>query len=310
MEIELEDVEVLETLQDVNSLVLKYHNFHPSAASFPDCEVSTYHRELAAYRRLKAEGFCERRVIPDFYGTIKNIDPSHWPYLWKFVDDELPPTAILIEYAPNMHRIDLSNFSPQNMQILRETLAEMHSVGVLHGDAETRNMVVSKDPTTNQDRALWLDFDRAHTFSECLSERQESWMKEEMERMDYFVQYLTQDNEQGELYHAYSFYYDWVEYLGWAEDYEWVKEEIAARKYNPFKHEGAKLQKWLDSRKDNGMEWNGADWVQSKSMRWNGQVYVEIEDGADRSPNYEVSENEIEIAQPCGEMKIQRANPV
>jgi hypothetical protein len=153
--------------------------------------VNAYVCESTAYRRLKAEGFCERRVIPDFYGTITNIQPSQWPYLEMFVDDELPPTAILIEFVPNMHQIDLSNFSPQNLQILRETLAEMHLAWVLHGDAKTRNMMVSKDPATSQDRALWLDFDRAQTFSEYLSENETSWMKEEMERMDYFVQVLV-----------------------------------------------------------------------------------------------------------------------
>lgn len=113
-----------------------------------------------------------------------------------FVDDELPPTAILIEYVPNMHKIDLSNFSPQNVQTLRETLAEMHLAWVYHGDAETRNMMVSKDPGTNQDRALWLDFDRAETFSECPSEREKSWMKREMDRMDYFVQALVSSTLQ------------------------------------------------------------------------------------------------------------------
>lgn len=48
-------------------------------------------------------GICARGIAPQFYGTIENIDPAlcH-PHLKEFMKDEYPPTAILLEYIPNM----------------------------------------------------------------------------------------------------------------------------------------------------------------------------------------------------------------
>jgi hypothetical protein len=71
-----------------------------------------------------------------------------------------------------------------------------------------------------------------------------------------------------------------------------------ARKRNPWGFEGTELQKSEDRKKADGLEWNGESWVPSKSMFWNGEAYVSIEDGANRSPSCDVSESEIEIAQP------------
>ncbi|KAJ5407640.1 hypothetical protein N7509_001523 [Penicillium cosmopolitanum] len=227
-EIDLKDVEILELLKKSEySAIFKYHNQPYREWDPPDREVNFYVCESTAYRRLKAKGFCERKVIPDFYGTITNIQPRQWPHLWMFVDDELPPTAIVIEYVPNMHRIDLTNFSPQNVQILRDILEDIHLAGVLHDDTYPRNMMISRDPSTKQVRVLWIDFDRAQTFSESLSEWQKEQLEEETEIMDEFIQLLTQDNEQGELYHAYAFYYGVFGPLGWAMDYEWIQEKYA-----------------------------------------------------------------------------------
>ena len=42
------------------------------------------------------------------------------------------------------------------------------------------------------DKVLWIDFDSAQTFSEdLLSPRQEMWVKEEVEMMDFFVEALV-----------------------------------------------------------------------------------------------------------------------
>lgn len=69
--------------------------------------------------RLKAKGLCQQGIIPDFYGVIERIDlqtlPPPWqPYPCAFLKDKLlppPPNAVLIEYIPDMRRIDLSTFS-------------------------------------------------------------------------------------------------------------------------------------------------------------------------------------------------------
>lgn len=44
-------------------------------------EMSIFLYESTAYRRLKAESLCERGVVPDFYGTIMNIESTRWPEL-------------------------------------------------------------------------------------------------------------------------------------------------------------------------------------------------------------------------------------
>lgn len=108
-----------------------------------------------------------------------------------FHDDEYPTNAILIEYVPKMHQIDLSNFSPYNLQVLRETLEDMHSAGVHHGDIYPRNMMIAEIPNTDQARVLWIDFDSSQLLPESLSERQKKWIEEENGIMDEFIQGLV-----------------------------------------------------------------------------------------------------------------------
>ncbi|KAE8151285.1 hypothetical protein BDV25DRAFT_139003 [Aspergillus avenaceus] len=146
-------------------------------------------------------------VIPNFYGTIRNIQPAAWPNLHMFLDDALLPNAILIEYIPNLQSIDLSNFSVKRLAKLREILDSIHQAQVLHGDPKPRNMMVSLG---EYERVLWIDFDSAQTFSEGnLSPRQEKWIEEEVEMVDYFVNALAQDFEEGRLNRTISYYYDW-----------------------------------------------------------------------------------------------------
>ncbi|KAJ6185716.1 hypothetical protein N7519_007017 [Penicillium mononematosum] len=183
------DVEFLEKLKESKNSVVFTAEVHgticvmkvfrdrgPSQWDPPDREVNLFVRESTAYARLKAKGLCERGVIPDFYGIITNIQPASWPGLDMFLDDKLPPNAILIEYVPNVQQIDLSNFSLRYLRQLRHILDEIHDAGVLHGDPYPRNMMISAD----QCKALWIDFDSAHTFSQSLSTRQEIWFKEYM----------------------------------------------------------------------------------------------------------------------------------
>ena len=122
---------------------------------------------------------CKSGVIPNFYGMIRNIQLAVSPNLDMFLDDRLPPNAILIEYIPNLQPIDLSNFSEKRLARLREILDKINRAKVLHGDPKPRNMMVSSG---EYDRVLWIDFDSAQTFSEDdLSSRQDNWIKEEVE---------------------------------------------------------------------------------------------------------------------------------
>ncbi|PWY81701.1 hypothetical protein BO94DRAFT_567321 [Aspergillus sclerotioniger CBS 115572] len=221
LDIQPSDVDFLETLQQCkNSVVFKvsihgklrvmkvYHDRGISEWDPVDYEVNLFLRESTAYQRLKQKGFCTRGVVPDFYGTLTNIQPTSWPNLYMFVDDKLPPNAIFIEYIPGMSKLDLSNYSPSNVNRLRDILFEMHQTKMLHGDSMPRNMMICSG---QENRVLWLDFDSAQTFpeDEALTTRQERWVAEEVELMDYFVDGLAQDNDEGRLNCTYSYYYDW-----------------------------------------------------------------------------------------------------
>ncbi|KKK19438.1 hypothetical protein AOCH_001322 [Aspergillus ochraceoroseus] len=118
--------------------------------------------------------------------TVRNIQPGIWPDLYMFLDDRLPPNAVLIEYIPNLQPIDLSNFSEKRLAKLREILDDIHSAKVLHGDPKPRNMMVSLGGA-----------------------REEKWIEEEVEKVDYFVDALAQDFEEGRLNRTIPYYYEW-----------------------------------------------------------------------------------------------------
>lgn len=165
-------------------MLFKYHDGAPSDCDSPDFEVNLFICESTAYQPMKAKGLCKRGVIPDFYGTVTKIQPTLWPNLHMFYEDKLPPNAIIIEYIPNMQPICLSNFSKDYLDRFCHILDDIHQAGVLHGDAKPRNMMISRG---GQDRVVWIDFDSAQTFSEgVLSEKQEGWVQEKVELVDYF----------------------------------------------------------------------------------------------------------------------------
>lgn len=136
-------------------------------------------------------------VVPDFYGTITNIQATLWPDLHMFVEDKLPPNAILIEHIPGAEPLSLGNYSKCRLDELRKILHEFHDIGILHGDPKPRNMMVSSG---DLDRVLWIDFDSARIFSEgSLSPKQENLIKKKNEIMDYFVENLVGDRPHSDL---------------------------------------------------------------------------------------------------------------
>ncbi|GKZ81318.1 hypothetical protein AnigIFM56816_005833 [Aspergillus niger] len=105
-------------------------------------------------------------------------------------------------------QIDLSNYSPKRLAKFPEILNDIHAAGVLHADPKPRNMMVS---LSEDDRVLWIDFDSAQTFPEGgdLSPRQLKWVEGEDEMVDYFVDALPKDFEEGKLNRTISYYYEW-----------------------------------------------------------------------------------------------------
>ncbi|KAJ5614742.1 hypothetical protein N7528_008396 [Penicillium herquei] len=77
-----------------------------------DRELDLHIVESTAYYRLKEQGLCDRGIVPNFLGTIRNFDPSLFQpdfqtYLNHFMDDdEYPPSAIFLEYIPGLQMIE------------------------------------------------------------------------------------------------------------------------------------------------------------------------------------------------------------
>jgi tRNA A-37 threonylcarbamoyl transferase component Bud32 len=142
-------------------------------------ETNIFLCESRAYRRLTQAGVCARGITPQFYGTIESIDPTRClPYLKAFIEDEYPPTAILLEYIPDIKELDWTNYNERRMQKFVDGLNAIHAAQVYHDDVHPRNMmIVEGDP----ERAIWIDFDRAQTFNGDLTERQKEWIAVENE---------------------------------------------------------------------------------------------------------------------------------
>ncbi|KKZ64681.1 hypothetical protein EMCG_01369 [[Emmonsia] crescens] len=131
-------------------------------------------RESTAYRRFKESGICAKGITPDFYGTLENIDPKLClPHLRHFAKDDHPPTAIFMEYIPNMKEVHWSNYTPERMQNFIQGIDEIHRALVHHGDIHPRNMMILEDDSA---RAIWIDFDRARTFNGKFDKRQQEWI--------------------------------------------------------------------------------------------------------------------------------------
>lgn len=179
------------SLQSVqhNDQITQYRTRAKSDAENPLIEHNIFVCESRAYRRLKDRGLCDKGFVPQFYGTIEQIQPKSWrPHLDMFLQHELLPNAILIEYIPNMQMMDLRTFSTNRLHKLANILKEIHAAKVLHRDPYPRNMmVVPGDP----DRVLWIDFDRAQTYSGPLTPRQQEWFEFEVELMKEFVEGLV-----------------------------------------------------------------------------------------------------------------------
>lgn len=84
-------------------------------------------------------------MVPDFYSVITQINPiSSQPFLKRFLKDNLFPNAILIEYIPDLHQIDLSTFLDYRIATLRTILESIHGVGIYHDGPYPRNMMAQK----------------------------------------------------------------------------------------------------------------------------------------------------------------------
>ncbi|OJD10518.1 hypothetical protein AJ78_08492, partial [Emergomyces pasteurianus Ep9510] len=147
--------------------VMKVHHGRgpPLPYERKDRELDIHVLESTAYRRLKARGVFDKGVVPQFLGTMDKFDPKLCqPHLKKFLEDEYPPSALFLEYIPNMEMINLHNIQ--------------------------KNMLIVKDDP-NPDRVVWIDFNRANTFDERhMTDKQKILIAEEEESMEGFKMYM------------------------------------------------------------------------------------------------------------------------
>ncbi|KAK2762320.1 hypothetical protein FQN54_001330 [Arachnomyces sp. PD_36] len=156
-----------------------------------------YHSlEAAAYRRLKERGVCDRGIVPQFYGTMDNFDPKPChPYLKRFKHDDNPPSAIFMEYIPNLEMLYLDNYTPQRLDGFVHGLREIHKALVRHRDPKPRNMLIS-NKGDRLERLVWLDFDRADTY-QTITERERKQLDTEERRVVSFKTLLEEDIANG-----------------------------------------------------------------------------------------------------------------
>ncbi|WEW58199.1 hypothetical protein PRK78_003667 [Emydomyces testavorans] len=160
-----------------------HHGRGPRRYYEPDRELDIHILESTAYRRLKERGICEQGIVPRFFGTMDKFDPKPCqPYLRMFVNDEYPPSAIFLEYIPNLEMLGLNNYTQARMNKLLEGIREIHQALVKHGDPKPRNMLIVKD---DPERVVWIDFNRANTYDEHrITDRERALLDEEEEIVD------------------------------------------------------------------------------------------------------------------------------
>ncbi|EGE85661.1 hypothetical protein RJZ56_003245 [Blastomyces dermatitidis] len=169
-----------------------------------DRELDIHVLESAAYQRLKERGLCGRGVVPHFIGMMEKFDPQPFqPHLKMFLHDKYLPSAIFLEYIPNLEMIHLHNYSQKRMDNFIKGLQEIHGAGVRHRDPKPRNMMVVKD---DSERVVWIDFDRAETYNIPVTDEQKRLLDEEEEIVLGFRDCLQADCAKGKLDEAYLFY--------------------------------------------------------------------------------------------------------
>lgn len=128
-----------------------------------------FRNELLAYRRLSAQGLCDKGVVCQFYGCMAGLDPAlNESWLRPFVNDAFRPCAIFLEYIPNLLQINSETYTKERWQRATEVQNDILRAGVLQQDIHYNAMVAVDG--NSEDRVIWLDFDWAKTYDQDIRE--------------------------------------------------------------------------------------------------------------------------------------------
>lgn len=118
---------------------------------------------------------------------------------YNFEQDELPPSAVILEYVHDMVRLDLESFTQERLDRIHKILFEFLEAGLLHGDVFPRNMMVV--PSSPDGRVLWIDFDCAQRITRGQSKDLDSLIDEDAELMNDFAMRLVGPHPLVQLNH-------------------------------------------------------------------------------------------------------------
>lgn len=102
-------------------------------------------------------GLAELGIIPRYYGEMRHLDvEKDQPHLRKFLNDKYPPSAMFLEYIPNMEMIVWENYPEERGQATVRGIDYIHKALVLHARCLSKKYHDSQERPGKSRR---LDFD-------------------------------------------------------------------------------------------------------------------------------------------------------
>lgn len=128
---------------------------------FPKDLKHRYTNEVDAYRYLQFFGVSGRGTVPQIFGVLPSINAKKLNDLLQNaipvdVTISFPASAIVMEYIEGVRPTE-ANLTPDLADKILVALRDIHTARVIHGDAETRNIIIQ--PGTG--RVAWIDFSSA-----------------------------------------------------------------------------------------------------------------------------------------------------
>ncbi|OJJ44208.1 hypothetical protein ASPZODRAFT_71794 [Penicilliopsis zonata CBS 506.65] len=181
-------------LQGLKCVMKLFHNNGDPGYTKKGRDLNRFRCELNAYRNLHKYGVCARGFVPQFHGSLDQIDPAAFePFLRCFAADKFKPQAIFIEYLPNPEPLNCVNYSDARFDLIINGIKEIHAAHVKHQDAYPKNILIVP---SDQERVVWVDFDVATTFKTFGAAEKQS-CKDEYEVFASFRDLLRQDQKEG-----------------------------------------------------------------------------------------------------------------